>query len=509
MKQIGIVIVFLLLCPPTHAQFAERSGLDDTLALVDRHAVTSRDLFERISLMPFEEKVKERDFTSVKRKAVESLVGEYLLSEMQRTDDSTEWKARFERTVMEHLFVRDALFKRMVRDRVRITQDETAAAMRHYAIRKRLIVAKFATEAQGVQFVKQWKQQRPADSTARRTIPAGSLQHDTLFISFGSADSVLERAAYSLTKKHQIAGPVRSVMFGIVTAILLEDGSNPAAAGKSFVDRHKIVTDMLRDRKESQLQSELLGQMLRRQQMQADTVLFYDVAQRMHQLMMRDTSERRVPAGYRYLAGDITPMMYEFRPVLDSAIIRGTFGSVPLGIFLEHLYFYEYSFPSMRPRLFVPSFFQLVRSIAESELIAKEGYARGLNFDADVRREMAVWERYRRSRLAEFAVAETIMQAEHRRLVEDSVYASSYEGTAAARIRAERQMERVSAVVASEALRRNVMIDYERIDRSDIPDVNMITRWTIGFGGTMNAAPMLYPQWRWVEQWKKMKEVAP
>ncbi|NUN71038.1 MAG: hypothetical protein HUU02_15155 [Bacteroidetes bacterium] len=502
---------FLLFCIASlaSAQFGERTGLEDTLAMVDGHAVTSRDLFERVSLMPFEEKVRERDFSAVKRKAVESLVGEYLLAEMSRPDDSTEWKARFERTVMEHLFVRDALFKRQVRERVRITDEETALAMRQYAVRKRLLVAKFSSEAAASKFVKQWKQRAAADTAGRRTIPDGALQHDTLLISFGSADSILERAAYSLTRKQQIAGPVRSVMFGLVIAVLLEDEPNPAATGRSFVDRHKIVTDMLRERKESQLQSALLAQLLRAQQMQADTTLFYDAAERMHNLMMRDTSARRVPVGYRYLADDITSMMFEFRPQLDSAIIRGTFGAVPLGIFLEHLYFYEFSFPSMRPRLFVPSFFQLLRTVAESELIAKEGYARGLNYDVDVRREMGVWDRYRRSRLAEYTSTDTIMTDVRERLRGDTLFAASAEGKDLARIRAGRQADRVSSIIAAEALRRRVMIDYERIDRTEIPDVNMITRRTIGFGGKMNAAPMLFPQWRWVEEWNRMKETAP
>lgn len=509
MKPIRIFILTCLTVTVVSAQFAERTCLDDTLAVVDRHAITSRDLFERIALMPFEEKTRERDFRAIKRKAVESLVGELLLAELQREDDSTEWKAQYERRVLEHLFVRDAVYKKQVRERVEISDEETAAGMRQYAIRKKLLVASFKTEEQGRQFVKRWRAERSKEQGKPVTVPSGPRQHDTLFISFGSADSVLERAAYGLMKRYEIAGPVRSVMFGIVTVILLDDESNPAAAGKSFVDRHKIVTDLIRERKESQLQSALFGQVVRKHRMEADSVLFYDVASRLHQLMMRDTSERRIPAGYRYLAADITPMLYEFRPLLDSAIIRGTFGAVPLGIFLEHLYFYEYSFPSMRPRLFVPLFFQLVRTVAESEIIAQEGNARGLNFDPEVRHDVAVWERYRRSRLAEYAVAETIMNAEHRRLAEDSVYASSYEGAAAARIRAERQMERVSAVIASEALQRRVSIDYERIDRSDIPDVNMITRRTIGFGGKMNAAPMLYPQWRWVEQWNRMKEVSP
>jgi hypothetical protein len=39
----------------------------------------------------------------------------------------------------------------------------------------------------------------------------------------------------------------------------------------------------------------------------------------------------------------------------------------------------------------------------------------------------------------------------------------------------------------------------------DIKNINMFTLRMIGFGGKMNAAPLLVPQWQWVGEWKRMK----
>ena len=65
----------------------------------------------------------------------------------------------------------------------------------------------------------------------------------------------------------------------------------------------------------------------------------------------------------------------------------------------------------------------------------------------------------------------------------------------------------VSHYIAREALSRRVDIFYDRIKDADIENVNMVTRHMIGFGGRMNAAPVLVPQWEWVGEWNKQRRV--
>jgi hypothetical protein len=71
------------------------------------------------------------------------------------------------------------------------------------------------------------------------------------------------------------------------------------------------------------------------------------------------------------------------------------------------------------------------------------------------------------------------------------------------RVRIMHQQRAIDRHVAQLALRHSVEIFSERISKADVPDVNMLTRRLIGFGGRINAAPILVPQWRWVEEWKQ------
>src|SRR3989339_569339 len=74
-----LIMSMMFLAATMVAQGARPTSFHDTLAVVDSWPITTQDLFERIELMPFEEGIRDRDFESIKRKGVESLVGERLL----------------------------------------------------------------------------------------------------------------------------------------------------------------------------------------------------------------------------------------------------------------------------------------------------------------------------------------------------------------------------------------------------------------------------------------------
>ena len=57
------------------------------------------------------------------------------------------------------------------------------------------------------------------------------------------------------------------------------------------------------------------------------------------------------------------------------------------------------------------------------------------------------------------------------------------------------------AFIAGLARKYGVRIYYDRLQRVDLFPHNMFTRRLIGFGGMMNAAPVLKPQWGWVREY--------
>jgi hypothetical protein len=77
------------------------------------------------------------------------------------------------------------------------------------------------------------------------------------------------------------------------------------------------------------------------------------------------------------------------------------------------------------------------------------------------------------------------------------------------RVRVAHQQAVLNRHLAQEAFGHNVKIFYDKIPHAEIENVDMFTRRLLGFGGKINAAPLLIPQWEWVEEWKNMQKKVP
>lgn len=607
-----ILLILALVSLAARAQPQRTSLPRDTLAMVDSWAITTQDLFERIELMPFELKTEEHDFESIKRKAVESLVGERLLSLMNSDRvPSDQWHVPLVRTVLQKLFVRDAMYVREVQQQASVSASEVREGLRRYAARRRLLAVHVQSDQETQQISGEWGRRRRNHDLNASILAGLRNRQDTLLIGFGSADTTLEEAAYRLKDTLSVFGPVHSRFFGMLVISMIGEEPNPDAAGKSAADRQKAVSDILRQRKESVLARGFVDDILRGQRMEADTTLFRAVARGLWQLMRSDTLARQVPRGYRFMPEDIYRLLSEFRTKIDSPIVHGSFGTLSLGEFLQNLFHYDFTIPSLRPLSFTISFFEILRTMTEAEMIAREGFRRGLERGAEVERDVSTWMGYWKSRFAEFAVSDTVTYPEwapywslwrnNPALVEstcvfrvqeilrpDSLSAfsmmhllqqgktmdplahaasirsawQSHDGWSGwmsfqdnralasklmmmsvgetkgplklpegysvvklldrkfkvdaalldslwkregRRMRIAHQQTVVNQSIAKAALQHRVDINYNRIRKADVSDVNIMTRRLIGFGGRINVAPLLVPQWQWVNEWKRMK----
>ncbi|HEY6950950.1 MAG TPA: hypothetical protein VI758_01015, partial [Bacteroidota bacterium] len=401
-------VAILCLCSGLRAQGFNANGANDTLATVDSWPITTNDLFERISLMPFEVKTEDHDWESVKRKAVESLVGERLLSlAFKENEVPDSWHMDRVRIVLEKILSRDEMYKQEVRDRVTIADAEVLDGVNRYKMKRRLLVCRSLSYADAARKGRDWLQSRRGGRPDASFFSSMRLQPDTVLIGFGSADTALEDAAYRLKDTLAISGPVKTVMFGWVVAALLRAEPNPEALGKSEDDEKKEVRQELELRKESVLATGIVDRILRGNRMDADSTVFRMVAKRLWEMMRSDTTARRIPKGYRYLPDDIYQLLGEFKTQLDQPIVRMSTGALSLGEFLEYLFHYDFAIPSLHPRSFVVSLFEILRTVTESELIAQEALRRGYQHNGEVIRDEAKWMEYWKSRYAEFSVVDT------------------------------------------------------------------------------------------------------
>jgi hypothetical protein len=610
-----ILLLLMLVSLAVHAQTQKASLPRDTLAMVDSWAITTQDLFERLELMPTELKLEEHDFEAVKRKAVQSLVGERILSLARgSSNDPDDWRSKNIRNVLEKMFVRDALYKQEIRDQVSISASELREAIFRMSCKRRILGVRFPSFFEAARFATEWKRRRSDHESNSSIFLAYNVQPDTILIAFSSVDSVLEDIAYRLKDTTDVSPALHSSLFGAMVATLFRVEPDLNIQKLSREDREKNAREVLQRQKETSRASAFVDGVLRGKQMEADSILFRSVSRSLWERLRLDTVARRVPGGFRYLPEDVYGLLSEFKSNLDSPIVRGSFGVLRLGDFLEYLFHYDFSIPSVRPRSFAVSLFQILRAMTEGDLIAQEGLRRGFQYRAEIQRDVSVWMNYWESRFNEFDVTDTVtfrawepywslwrnngalvestcVQRVQEILRPDSTSTAELlrsigggasmdslaqlytvrtewrakggmsgwftfrerhelsskliimeegetrgpiklrEGYAilrligrkfnvgqpildsllqreVSRVRILHQQAAVNRFVAQEAIHHNVEIYYERIGKADVTNVNIFTRRSIGFGGRINAAPILVPQWQWVDEWKRMRQLA-
>lgn len=77
------------------------------------------------------------------------------------------------------------------------------------------------------------------------------------------------------------------------------------------------------------------------------------------------------------------------------------------------------------------------------------------------------------------------------------------------RMRYEKRRHAVDRFIAGLAQKYGVKMYYDRLQNIDISRHDMFTRRLIGFGGMMNAAPVLKPEWGWVREYLRANQQVP
>ena len=607
----AMVFCAALVILPLKAQ-PSRVGGGDTLAMVGNEPVTLQELRERVELMPWEGNIREKDPTKALRYALESLVAEKLLArdaaERDLPDDGRTVRMR---STLERMFVRDEMYLRDVRRNVQVDDEEIEEGLRRYVRKLHLVAFRPVNEERAKALSDVWNACGGDGPEVAAELARHPAKRDTVFVGFGSIDPAMENAAYALKQFGLCSGPVHSSVFGLLVVSVIGEAVDSAAASQPIPDRARAVEQIIRQRKEHVVQGRIIDRLLGGRSMEADSVEFLHVAKRLREIMLSDTVARAGGRGYRYLPDDVYELVTEFGSDLAKPMVRGSFGMISLGEFLDALYYYDFWFPSLRPKSFAVSFFEIVRAMTEARLIADEGYRRGIQNAAEVQNDVRKWANYWRARAVTAAIGDTVhVPEEHLPYVfwrNDRVRveaclevnvrevhsrdadtlrsvlqrvagglaplaaAASYSRDAdwgrrgesgflllgtnpsflghallpdsgkwsepfpaergvsslqllglrwrpapdSLRALLERARERLRLkfkdaamhrYVAGLATRTGVRIFYDRLTQADVLHMNVFTRRQIGFGGRINAAPVLMPEWEWVGEWERLKK---
>ncbi len=365
----------------------------DTLAEVGGRAITARDLIERLELMPWPGKERSGVSDSVKIRALQSIVAEQLLASEAAArgfgrDTASVRRARS----LEHLIVRDELYRREILPKAEPTKEEIQEGMKRapWSIKALLLVS--ATQKDAARVLRAFKGGNP-DSTARTLPPALVRQSDTLTIGFGEAQKAVEDAAYALSTSKPAAGPISLKPAGWGVLALRARIPNDRFLQQSIPDRIRSVENAIRRTKQTDLAGKYYASFLKSRKAEADPALFDRFATAALQILRNDSLRYQKKGVYniRAIADTLQSVL---RPILDSAFVRMDSGAMTLGEVLDGYRYLSFAFPGLKEQDFRSRLNGSIREIIAAEYLSREGFHQNLQNTEAVQHDVATWTDY-------------------------------------------------------------------------------------------------------------------
>jgi hypothetical protein len=396
-KHVKMWILVCLMCSALAQAPAQYGGKlpEDTLATVGSSVITARDFLERLELMPWPGIDRRQEHDSAKIRALRSLVAEKLLAQEAAVRGIGQDTISRRRVAdLERLMVRDELFKREVIGRIQVTDRELGTGMKRYTRELRLLYLHAPSEETARELRDSVRRGGVVDSMLHLLSPRLLFQVDTLLLSYGSIDPVLEDSAYALTSRRRLSGVMRSEIYGWGLVWFLSEHLYSEAVEKSVPDRIHAVRNTIRARKQQELARRYSGSVLSPQRAEANPEMFERFASILHAIMVADSQSHVTRGGYRLGTVDLDALEKKLGDDLDRELVAIPNGSLSVRDVIAEFRFQEFAFRSLDPELFRNRLNVMIKDMVAAALLAREGYRQKLQNTTAVRHDVSVWDDY-------------------------------------------------------------------------------------------------------------------
>lgn len=290
----------------------------DTLATVYGVPITGEDFIKRWELAVYPGKDVRAKLDSTKMRFLYSLIAEQLLARapvsIGTAADSNLENMRKE---TEETFMRDALFRREVMNKVVITQRDLEEAIRFSAFDYTVDAFAFPDSSSAVRFL---KKVQGGDSTRfSAAVAAAGLAHDTLSVSFGDLQEDVERSFFGKSRGF-MSRPVRSKgAFAVIR--VLSRSANRKYASLSLQDKFVSFKKKILERRMDVDGWKYLVDVMRGIRVEVVPEPFYALAGEIHGILKTHERNARV-GGYHLTAEEFEDLGIKLADRLQQPMLR-------------------------------------------------------------------------------------------------------------------------------------------------------------------------------------------
>ena len=381
------IIIFSLLFPA----FAIAQSESDVLAKIGSDKITVEEFQNRFDFMPHLNYSKS-NIDSVKKEFLYSLVAEKLWAlEADELQIDTIESVKLSLKSLENLFVKDELYKQEVESKINLTSSEISTGLsRVTRILNTLIITTPDSE-------KAWKLYDAFQEGASfdSVLVIMKMPQKPFEVKYGSfEDEEMEDILFSL-KLNEISKPVKSKNNWFIFKLVSDEQDLSIDPSKDHA--RNIVIKKIKDRKAQKIGRTFIDELLSGRSITADRGLFDLLSNKLLGALTDRTgkTENDSLVDIQLLETDILKVITSLRQTdLNADFIKLSDTPATIKDFLYYAIYQKINFDSFNTNKFNKLLNMAVKKFIEDEIIAREGYKRGLDYLPSVKKDLDLWKNY-------------------------------------------------------------------------------------------------------------------
>lgn len=381
-KNIILIAVLTLVSPVIIAQ-------TNNVATYRGGAITEREFKLRYELMPH---LSDPSADDVEERSnfLYSLVAEYLLAKESETNTSVFSDERITKalSVLEKMYVRDALYKQIIEPKLNITPREIERA-REKSKTKLFVHILSSTDSTEIYSVyAQLQKGVPFDSLVKQQ--QGGVVPDPLIITFGTLrEEWIEDTLYAL-KKGTYTTPITNeysyFIFKLIGSEVTQGNpfeKNPTGA--------EPIEQQLRTRRAQVIGSNYLIELLGDVEIDFNILFVNEIIDKTEEYFKGRRGTETIDSTYYLTEEGIEYLRKAFAERVNNNLLQSSEVVVTLSDYLAYVQFEGFVVKSFDKPMLQRAHRTLINKAVDNELISREGYRLGLNELPEVRTEMSRW----------------------------------------------------------------------------------------------------------------------
>ena len=359
---------------------------DSLLVKIGSSGITQEEFRQRFEMIPQVSAGSKKNLEQKKNDLLYSLIAEKLWAneaQESRLDTSDIMQITFK--TIEKMFVRDALYKIEITDKIKISNKEKLEGLKRIYLNLDLDVMLFADSASALKIYKDLRNGISFDSA--KIIIQSKLP--VVQIKYSDLREPVEDELYSLNPGG-FTPPVRSSTGWLIFKLLKKD---PATIEK----REQAVTkaeEIIKQRKTEKYYDEFYLKFFGGRKVETDAELFWSIAEKIAYRLNYKKADDVIPDSENVFldVGDVLAIEKELGiDNLDRHFIKFDESPVTVKQFLREFIFDGFFSANVKPNVIVAKLNTRVKTFIENELLSREGYRRGLQNLPEVKSSIAMW----------------------------------------------------------------------------------------------------------------------